>query len=49
VYDFSVDQTSLENLSQEIKAHYETLGERMAELEAAEQSRDDREFYADRM
>ncbi len=49
VYDFSVDQTSLENLSQEIKTHYETLGERMAELEAAEQSRDDREFYADRM
>ena len=49
VYGFDVDQSELEDLSQEIKTHYETLGERMAELEAAEQSQDDRDFYADRM
>lgn len=48
VYGFGVDQRELEDLSQEIKDHYEALGERMAELEAPEQD-DDRDFYADRM
>lgn len=49
VYDIAVDRSELEDLSREIKQHYETLAERMATLEESEQSRDDREFYADRM
>ncbi|MXR52141.1 proteasome assembly chaperone family protein [Halovenus sp. WSH3] len=48
-YDLDIDRSELEDFSREIKQHYETLAERMATLDEAEQSRDDREFYADRM
>lgn len=49
VYDVSIDRAELEEFSREIKEYYETLEERMATLNEANDSRDDREFYADRM
>jgi len=49
IYDFSVDRDELEELSREIKQYYETLDERLATLNEAEESRDERDFYADRM
>ena len=49
IYDFSVDRSELEELSREIKQYYETLDQRLATLNEAEESRDERDFYADRM
>lgn len=49
VYGLEIDRAELEDLSREIKTHYETLAERMTTLEEAEKARDEREFYADRM
>lgn len=49
IYDITVDRTELEDLSREIEQYYEALDERMATLNDASGSRDDRDFYADRM
>lgn len=49
IYDLEIDRSDLEDLSREIKTHYETLAERMATLEESEKARDERDFYADRM
>jgi predicted ATP-grasp superfamily ATP-dependent carboligase len=48
-YDISVDREELEALSREIERYYETLDERLATIDESEESREDREFYADRM
>lgn len=49
IYDISVDRTELEELSREIKQYYETLDERLATINEADEGRDERDFYADRM
>lgn len=49
LYNVSVDRDELEELSREIKRYYETLDERLATLQEAEDRRDERDFYADRM
>lgn len=48
-YGLSVDRQALEELSENIKQHYETLAERMQTVTESEDARADREFYADRM
>lgn len=48
IYDVTVNREELEELSREIKQYYETLDERIATLNATEEARDDRDFYADR-
>jgi uncharacterized protein len=48
-YGLSVDRQPLEELSENIKQHYETLAERMQTVTESEDARADREFYADRM
>lgn len=48
-YGLSVDRQELEELSENIKQHYETLAERMQTVTESEDARADREFYADRM
>lgn len=49
VYDLSLDRTELEDLSDAIHQQLSVLAERMADLEESEESRQEREFYADRM
>lgn len=49
VYGVEVGREELEELSREIETYYETLEERMATLHESDESRKDREFYADRM
>lgn len=49
IYDISVDRSELEELSREIKQYYETLDERLATINEADEGRDERDFYADRM
>lgn len=49
VYDVPVDLTELEDLSDTIRQHYATLGERMETLRDTRDSLADREFYEDRM
>jgi len=48
-YDLTVDRAELEELSENIKKHYEALADRMQAVSESDEARAEREFYADRM
>ena len=48
-YELTVDREELEELSENIKKHYEALADRMQTVSESDEARAERDFYADRM